>query len=131
MVALLYVPELQRCLARGQVKDVRGLQGHQIHQYNIHGSKIVPNVKGGKLGACMEEGELYTIETFGSTGSALRCLMLVQASTADKHHSRVCCTGQMYTVNCHSVSYMTVGNTAALHSIRTCAFRRMPSCVKM
>ena len=98
MVAMLYVPGLQRCWVRIQVKDVRGLQGHQIHQYNIHGSKIVPNVKGGELGACMEEGELHTIGTFGSTGSALRCLLLVQASTADKHHGRVCCTGQMHTV---------------------------------
>lgn len=62
-------------LVRMQVKVVRGLQGHQIDQYKIHGNKSVPNVKGGELGVRMEEGEFYAIETFGSTGNAAVCLL--------------------------------------------------------
>jgi methionyl aminopeptidase len=49
------------------VKCMRNLNGHSIDQYQIHGSKSVPVV------ACtdntkMEEGEIFAIETFGSTG---------------------------------------------------------------
>ena len=50
-----------------QVKPVRNLHGHSIGQYNIHGGKSVPIVKGGE-GTKMEEGEFFAIETFGSTG---------------------------------------------------------------
>ncbi len=50
-----------------QVKPVRNLNGHSIRQYNIHGGKSVPIVKGGE-GTKMEEGEFFAIETFGSTG---------------------------------------------------------------
>lgn len=50
-----------------QVKCVRNLNGHSIGQYQIHGGKTVPIVKGGEQ-TKMEEGELYAIETFGSTG---------------------------------------------------------------
>ena len=50
-----------------QVKPVRNLNGHSIGQYNIHGGKSVPIVKGGE-GTKMEEGEFFAIETFGSTG---------------------------------------------------------------
>ena len=52
-----------------QVKVVRGLNGHQIDQYKIHGNKSVPNVRGGEQGVRMEEGEFFAIETFGSTGT--------------------------------------------------------------
>ncbi|CAN6808222.1 unnamed protein product [Brassica oleracea] len=50
-----------------QVKSLRNLNGHSIGRYQIHADKYVPNVKGGEQ-TKMEEGELYAIETFGSTG---------------------------------------------------------------
>lgn len=49
------------------VKPIRNLNGHSILPYQIHGTKSVPIVKGGEA-VKMEEGELYAIETFGSTG---------------------------------------------------------------
>lgn len=49
------------------VKSVRNLNGHSIGPYQIHGGKSVPIVKGGEQ-VKMEEGELFAIETFGSTG---------------------------------------------------------------
>ncbi|OAF69184.1 hypothetical protein A3Q56_03060 [Intoshia linei] len=53
-----------------QVKPIRNLNGHSIEQYHIHGGKTVPLVKGGET-TKMEEGEIYAIETFGSTGKGL------------------------------------------------------------
>jgi len=51
------------------VKSIRNLNGHSIGQYQIHGGKSVPIVKGGcEASIRMEEGEVYAIETFGSTG---------------------------------------------------------------
>jgi methionyl aminopeptidase len=50
-----------------QVKCIRNLNGHNIGQYQIHGGKSVPIVKGGDQ-TKMEEGETFAIETFGSTG---------------------------------------------------------------
>jgi len=50
-----------------QVKSIRNLNGHSIGPYRIHAGKSVPIVKGGN-NQKMEEGELYAIETFGSTG---------------------------------------------------------------
>ncbi|KAF1839194.1 methionine aminopeptidase 2-like protein [Decorospora gaudefroyi] len=49
------------------VKCIRNLNGHSIGQFNIHGGKTVPIVKGGDQ-TKMEEGETFAIETFGSTG---------------------------------------------------------------
>ena len=49
------------------VKCIRNLNGHSIEQYSIHGLKSVPIVKGGDQ-TKMEEGEVFAIETFGSTG---------------------------------------------------------------
>ncbi|KAG9533652.1 peptidase M24A, methionine aminopeptidase, partial [Aureobasidium melanogenum] len=43
------------------------LNGHDIRQWSIHGTKSVPIVKGGDQ-TKMEEGETFAIETFGSTG---------------------------------------------------------------
>ncbi|SMQ54079.1 unnamed protein product [Zymoseptoria tritici ST99CH_3D7] len=49
------------------VKAVRSLTGHNILRYKIHGDKQVPFVK-----TCtsqrMEEGDVFAIETFGTTG---------------------------------------------------------------
>jgi len=51
------------------IKSIRNLNGHTIGLYQIHGGKSVPIVKGSEYGNVkMEEGELYEIETFGSTG---------------------------------------------------------------
>nr|CCA27140.1 methionine aminopeptidase putative [Albugo laibachii Nc14] len=49
------------------VKCIRNLNGHSIAPYQIHGGKSVPIVKGHD-NTKMEEGEIFAIETFGSTG---------------------------------------------------------------
>ncbi|KAL2867891.1 peptidase [Aspergillus lucknowensis] len=49
------------------VRAIRNLNGHNIDQHVIHGGKSVPIVKGGDQ-TKMEEGEVFAIETFGSTG---------------------------------------------------------------
>lgn len=49
------------------VKSVKNLCGHTIEAYKIHAGKSVPIVKK-QDNTKMEEGELYAIETFGSTG---------------------------------------------------------------
>ncbi len=53
------------------VKPLKNLCGHNIAPYRIHGDKAVPIVKGSGNNQKMEEGELYAIETFGSTGKGL------------------------------------------------------------
>ena len=53
-----------------QVKCIRNLNGHSIGPYKIHAGKTVPIVKNGDQ-TKMEEGELYAIETFASTGRGL------------------------------------------------------------
>ena len=51
------------------VKAIRNLNGHSIGQYQIHAGKSVPIVKGGcEESVRMDEGEIFAIETFGSTG---------------------------------------------------------------
>jgi len=50
------------------VKCIRNLNGHDIQQWRIHGGKSVPIVKS-KDQTKMEEGEVFAIETFGSTGN--------------------------------------------------------------
>ena len=49
------------------VKPIRNLNGHNIGQYRIHGGKSVPIVKNSDE-TKMEEGEVFAVETFGSTG---------------------------------------------------------------
>ncbi|OAQ78176.1 methionine aminopeptidase 2 [Purpureocillium lilacinum] len=49
------------------VKPVRDLCGHDIKRYRIHGEKTIPFVKNSNQ-TKMEEGEVFAIETFGSTG---------------------------------------------------------------
>uniref|UniRef100_H2Z5Q9 Methionine aminopeptidase 2 n=1 Tax=Ciona savignyi TaxID=51511 RepID=H2Z5Q9_CIOSA len=64
-----------------QVRPIRNLSGHSIGQYRIHAGKTVPIVKGGDQTRmedtlCVQsdylkyqsEGEVFAIETFGSTG---------------------------------------------------------------
>jgi methionyl aminopeptidase len=51
------------------VKSIRNLNGHSIAPYQIHAGKSVPIIKNGcEESIIMEEGEVYAIETFGSTG---------------------------------------------------------------
>lgn len=52
------------------VLSVRNLCGHTIERYRVHAGKSVPIVKGGPQ-TKMEEGEIYAIETFGSTGKGV------------------------------------------------------------
>ena len=65
--------ESYECTINGQtypIKAIRNLNGHTISQYSIHGGsagKSVPIVKS-EGNEKMEEGEVYAIETFGSTG---------------------------------------------------------------
>lgn len=49
------------------VKAVRSISGHNIKQYQIHGGKSIPFIKN-KDQTKMEEGEIFAIETFGTTG---------------------------------------------------------------
>lgn len=51
------------------VKAVRNITGHNILRYKIHGDKQVPFIKT-KTTQRMEEGDVFAIETFGSTGKA-------------------------------------------------------------
>jgi methionyl aminopeptidase len=49
------------------VKAVRNITGHDILRYHIHGGKQIPFIKNNNRDK-MEEGEVFAIETFGSTG---------------------------------------------------------------
>jgi len=49
------------------VKAVRNITGHDILRYKIHGGKQIPFIKTA-TNQCMEEGEVFAIETFGTTG---------------------------------------------------------------
>jgi len=49
------------------VKAIRNLNGHSIGPYQIHAGKSVPIVRNTDQ-TKMEEGEMFAIETFGSTG---------------------------------------------------------------
>ncbi|KAF2825819.1 methionine aminopeptidase 2-like protein [Ophiobolus disseminans] len=51
------------------IKSVRNITGHNILRYHIHGSKQVPFVTS-KTSQRMEEGDIFAIETFGTTGKA-------------------------------------------------------------
>ncbi|KAH7126604.1 peptidase M24, structural domain-containing protein [Dendryphion nanum] len=53
------------------IKPIRNLTGHNILPYSIHGTKSVPPVKTNDT-TKMEEGDVFAIETFGSTGNG-RC----------------------------------------------------------
>lgn len=65
------------------VKCIRNLNGHDIKQHSIHGTKSVPIVKGGDQ-TKMEEGETFAIETFGSTGKGY-----VREDLETSHYAKV------------------------------------------
>ena len=79
------------------VKAIRNLNGHDIVQYSIHGGKSVPIVKSNDQ-TKMEEGEIFAIETFGSTGkgyvrddvrlSCYRYLVILTRSRWKRHTTR-------------------------------------------
>ncbi|KAF2656582.1 methionine aminopeptidase, type II [Lophiostoma macrostomum CBS 122681] len=52
------------------IKSVRNITGHNILRYKIHGQKQVPFVKT-QTSQRMEEGDVFAIETFGTTGKAV------------------------------------------------------------
>ncbi|KAE9369703.1 methionine aminopeptidase 2-like protein [Stipitochalara longipes BDJ] len=52
------------------VKAVRNITGHDILRYHIHGGKQIPFIKNNNRDK-MEEGEVFAIETFGSTGKGV------------------------------------------------------------
>lgn len=62
-----YEVELNRKII--PVKAIRNITGHNILRYKIHGDKQVPFVKT-QTNQRMEEGDVFAIETFGSTGKA-------------------------------------------------------------
>ncbi|KAL8941038.1 MAG: hypothetical protein Q9216_002485 [Gyalolechia sp. 2 TL-2023] len=62
-----YEVELNRKIV--PVKAIRNITGHNILRYKIHGDKQVPFVKT-QTNQHMEEGDVFAIETFGSTGKA-------------------------------------------------------------
>ncbi|ETO02519.1 hypothetical protein RFI_34909, partial [Reticulomyxa filosa] len=68
--AIQEVMESHECVYNGKtykVKAIQNLNGHSIGPWVIHGGKSVPIIKT-EDNTKMEEGELYAIETFGSTG---------------------------------------------------------------
>ncbi|CDR96454.1 methionine aminopeptidase, type II family protein, putative [Babesia bigemina] len=50
------------------VKPIRNLTGHSIGSYRIHAGKAVPIVRNSGCSDRMEEGDLFAIETFATTG---------------------------------------------------------------
>nr|MDO8079879.1 type II methionyl aminopeptidase [Candidatus Freyarchaeota archaeon] len=49
-------------------RPIKDLSGHLLDQYIIHSSKIIPNISI-PHGTKIEEGEVYALETFATTGS--------------------------------------------------------------
>lgn len=52
------------------IKSVRNITGHNILHYKIHGDKQVPFFSTPSSTQRMQEGDIFAIETFGTTGSA-------------------------------------------------------------
>lgn len=50
------------------IKPIRNIAGHTIMPYSIHGTKSVPSVKTNDT-TKMEEGDVFAIEPFGTTGT--------------------------------------------------------------
>ncbi|MFW9954981.1 MAG: type II methionyl aminopeptidase [Candidatus Thorarchaeota archaeon] len=49
-------------------RPIKQLSGHQMNEYELHAEKQVPCIAG-KSEILIEEGEVYAVETFASTGS--------------------------------------------------------------
>ncbi|MHA1754885.1 MAG: type II methionyl aminopeptidase [Candidatus Odinarchaeia archaeon] len=48
-------------------RPIRDLSGHILGEYELHGEKTIPNIKV-PFGKKIEEGEVYAVETFATTG---------------------------------------------------------------
>jgi methionyl aminopeptidase len=59
---------IENTIENAGFKPIKQLSGHQLDEYELHGEKQVPCVSG-KSEVLAEEGEVYAIETFASTGS--------------------------------------------------------------
>ena len=94
------------------VKPIRNLNGHNIGQYKIHSGKSVPIVKNNDT-TKMEEGEVFAIETFGSTGNGY-----VREDVSISYQN---CMKPMLTI--HSSSALTTRRTQTRRR-STCAFPR-------
>lgn len=78
--------ESYECTIRGktyQIKSIKNMNGHNIRRWQIHGGKCVPIVKNNDQ-TKMEEGEVYAIETYGSTGNGF-----VRDDYETSHYSKV------------------------------------------
>lgn len=74
------------------IRPVTNLNGHTINRYRIHGGKYVPIVGNSGVKGRMEEGEVYAIETFATTGNGYvtekgDCSHYMLTST--NHHPRL------------------------------------------
>lgn len=49
---------------------VQGISGHSIEKHLIHGAKVIPLFKDDTSKDVLEEGEIYAIETFATTGES-------------------------------------------------------------
>lgn len=94
------------------VKPIRNLNGHNIGQYKIHSGKSVPIVKNNDT-TKMEEGEVFAIETFGSTGNGY-----VREDVSISYSN---CMKPMLTI--HSLSALTMRRTQTRQRL-TCVFHR-------
>ena len=84
------------------IKPIRNLSGHTILPYSIHGTKSVPIIKTDDQ-TKMEEGDVFAIETFGSTGNgyvseALECSHYAKMADAPKVDLRLNSAKQLLNV---------------------------------
>ncbi|MBS7248922.1 MAG: type II methionyl aminopeptidase [Candidatus Freyarchaeota archaeon] len=60
--------EIEKVIRDYDYRPIRELSGHILEQYVLHGSKVIPNIAL-PHGASINEGEVYAVEVFASTGS--------------------------------------------------------------
>lgn len=84
------------------VKAVRNITGHNIEQYRIHAGKSIPFVKNND-NTKMEAGEIFAIETFGTTGRGYLFDAVGLIHLAYSHHilTQFFSLGSMVTVKTH------------------------------
>ncbi|MHA1593805.1 MAG: type II methionyl aminopeptidase [Candidatus Baldrarchaeia archaeon] len=51
-------------------RPIRNLTGHLLEEYSLHGAKTIPNI-GLPSGDVMEEGEVFAVEVFATTGTGV------------------------------------------------------------
>lgn len=60
--------EIEKVIKDYDYRPIRELSGHILEQYVLHGSKVIPNITL-PHGETINEGEVYAVEVFASTGS--------------------------------------------------------------